>query len=157
MFKKIKAHLRNHRGDANVSKVTIIAIAFVVGAILLTLTTSAFRNPINRWFANVSTQWFSNENGEYALNDPFMTMTRAANGSYEGAVYIARYPDGHYWVLEKPNELPIGEVPERTYYITRYDPSGKVQTTNSVIGTSSISADGKTITWGGFIFEAELP
>ena len=157
MLKKIRAHLCNHRGDANVSKVTIIAIVFVVGAILLILTTSAFRSPINRWFTSVSTQWFSNENGEYALNDPFMTMSRAENGSYEGAVYIARYPDGHYWVLEKPNELPIGTVPERTYYITRYDPSGTVQTTNSVIGNSSISADGKTITWGGFIFEAELP
>lgn len=65
MVTSTKQHLSNNKGDANVSKMTLIAIVFVVGAILLVLTTSAFRNPINRWFEKVTTGWFANENGMF--------------------------------------------------------------------------------------------
>ena len=55
--------MRNNKGDANVSKMTMIAIVFVVGAILLVLVTSAFRSPINNWFNKVTNGWFADENG----------------------------------------------------------------------------------------------
>ena len=89
MITSTKQHLSNNKGDANVSKMTLIAVAFVVGAILLVLTTSAFKNPINRWLAKVSNDWFAEENGEFNLMlDPLAAYEKRENGTYKGLQYI---------------------------------------------------------------------
>ena len=67
MLQKLRKHIANHQGDANVSRMTMIAIVFVVGALLLVMTTSAFRNPVNRWFKTVTNDWFDGENGMFDL------------------------------------------------------------------------------------------
>ena len=85
MLKYIRKHLQSNRGDANVSKMTIIAIVFVVGAILLIMTTSAFRNPINRWFGKVTAGWFADENGEFAYS-PFEQKTYYGDINMDGIV-----------------------------------------------------------------------
>lgn len=100
---KLQQHLRNNKGDANVSKMTIIAIAFVVGAILLVLTTSAFRNPINRWFDKVQASWFADENGMYEADNKFLFAERLENGTIKGATYIYYWEDGQcYSKLTSP-------------------------------------------------------
>ena len=67
MFKTLRAHLADNRGDENISKMIWVAIAFVVGAILLVMVTSAFQGPIHDWYTGVIKSWFdpSAENGAY--------------------------------------------------------------------------------------------
>ena len=67
-MQKLIKHMRNNRGDANVSKMTLIALVFVVGAICLILVTSAFRSPINNWFRQVTAGWFADNNGKFVSN-----------------------------------------------------------------------------------------
>lgn len=66
MFSKIKAHLRSNSGDTNISKMIMVAIVFVVGAILLVLLTSAFQGPIKGWYDHVIDEWFNHENGQFS-------------------------------------------------------------------------------------------
>lgn len=65
MFKTLRAHLADNRGDENISKMIWVAIAFVVGAILLIMVTSAFQGPIHDWYENTIKSWFTDENGAY--------------------------------------------------------------------------------------------
>ena len=67
MFKTIRAHLADNRGDENISKMIWVAIVFVVGAILLLLITSAFNGPIKTWYNNVINGWFKSGNGGFAI------------------------------------------------------------------------------------------
>lgn len=67
-MQKLIKHMRNNRGDANVSKMVLIALVFVVGAILLVMITSAFRGPINRWLSTVTNDWFADDNGKFVSN-----------------------------------------------------------------------------------------
>ena len=71
MFKTIRAHLADNRGDENISKMIWVAIVFVVGAILLVMVTSAFRGPIKRWYEKVVTDWFdtNGNNGGYSYDN----------------------------------------------------------------------------------------
>lgn len=66
MFNEIKAHLRSNSGDTNISKMIMVAIVFVVGAILLVLLTSAFQGPIKGWYDHVIDEWFNHENGQFS-------------------------------------------------------------------------------------------
>lgn len=158
MLKSIKSHLKGNRGDANVSKMTIIAIAFVVGAILLVLTTSAFRNPINRWFSNVTGGWFANENGGFAYNDPFLTAERLENGTFKGAEYRLYDEDGSYMKLEWVSGLTNGRNHSG---FTAYNADGSemhpgmdpINGYHDVL----ISEDGKTINVSGMEFTAYFP
>ncbi len=93
MFTDLRRHLRDNKGDANVSKTTMIAIVFVVGAILLVMTTSAFRNPINRWFSTVTKDWFADSNGMYEADNKYLFAPRRENGTIEGATYIVYLED----------------------------------------------------------------
>ena len=65
MFKTLRAHLDDNRGDENISKMIWVAIAFVVGAILLIMVTSAFQGPIHNWYQNTINSWFDDANGAY--------------------------------------------------------------------------------------------
>ena len=66
MFKAMRAHLSDNRGDENISKMIWVAIVFVVGAILLVLVTSAFQNPIKTWFETTVKAWFNKDTtGKY--------------------------------------------------------------------------------------------
>ena len=96
MFRKIVNHFKNNKGDANVSKATMIAIVFVVGAILLVLTTSAFRNPVNRWFDKVNNDWFSYDNGKFGMNTK---STLDLLGVKSGTKYAGYNDDGDYYEL----------------------------------------------------------
>lgn len=70
-MKRFLLHMRNNAGDTNVSKMIMVAIVFVVGAILLVMVTSAFRGPIDRWFETVVVDWFDNNgnNGGYSYDN----------------------------------------------------------------------------------------
>ena len=65
MFKTLRAHLADNRGDENISKMIWVAIVFVVGAILLVIVTSAFKGPIKDWYQRTINSWFNNENGGF--------------------------------------------------------------------------------------------
>lgn len=67
MFKTIRAHLADNRGDENISKMIWVAIVFVVGAILLLLITTAFKGPISNWYNNVINEWFNCANGGFEV------------------------------------------------------------------------------------------
>lgn len=56
----VRAHLADNRGDENVSKMIWIAIAFIVGAILLAIVTAAFNGKIKTWFNGLIDAWFGN-------------------------------------------------------------------------------------------------
>ena len=156
MLMRIKNHFKNHSGDANVSRMTLIAIVFVVGAILLVLTTSAFRNPINRWFETVTKDWFADDNGMYEADNPFLYLEKNENGTYKGLNYRLDVGNGDYWYIDDPDALINGQS------------SANVHLTMELLGnpvfgyapfdaTVEISADGKTITMGDWVFEAYLP
>ncbi len=68
MFKTLRAHLADNRGDENISKMIWVAIVFVVGAILLVMVTSAFQGPIKTWYDNVINDWFKSDTGAYDEN-----------------------------------------------------------------------------------------
>lgn len=154
MLTRIKNHFKNHSGDANVSRMTLIAIVFVVGAILLVLTTSAFRSPINHWFETVTKDWFANENGMFEADNQWLFAERNENGTYKGAVYIA-------------NDAPIViDCPEDVRNGTDNGPYGVSVYTNfndvACIGWMNpdfnvvISDDGRTITIDDEVFTAYM-
>ena len=152
MFK----HIRDNKGDANVSKITMVAIVFVVGAILLVLTTSAFRNPINRWFEKVTTGWFASENGMYEADNPFLGYEKNANGTYKGVEYRWTNPDGSYAVVQDVDNAELGG--EGMFVIKFYNAQGyhtmlEVYEAN----TSSVSIDGKTLYLDNEEFYATQP
>lgn len=66
MFNQIKEHLSSNSGDTNISKMIMVAIVFVVGAILLVLLTSAFQGPIKGWYDHVVDEWFNHKNGQFS-------------------------------------------------------------------------------------------
>lgn len=155
MFTWLKRHLRDNRGDANVSRMTMIAIVFVVGAILLVMTTSAFRNPINRWFNKVQASWFGGDNGYYALNDPYILYEKNANGSIKGLNYRLTYSDGSYVEISAKDmaNFPNGTVSYSTggYYGGENEEILKAgwATCGTCFDMSdmTLSADGKTFAW----------
>ena len=118
MFKRLFKHMRSNSGDSNVSKMTIIAIAFVVGAILLVLTTSAFRNPINRWFDKVTNGWFAEENGMYEADNRFLFAERLENGTIKDATYIYYLDDAKtkWCVLPYVDDVVDGQNVEGLYF-----------------------------------------
>lgn len=157
MLQKLRKHITNHQGDANVSRMTMIAIVFVVGAILLVMTTSAFRNPINRWFSKVSNDWFASENGEFNLMiDPFSGYERNANGTIKGVKYICYFSDGSYEILTGVEGAKNGIVPDYTFWGSNYDASGSFFSDLSYYsGSCAISDDGTVITFNGQEYVAQ--
>ena len=144
----LKKHLQSNKGDANVSKMTLIAVVFVVGAILLVLTTSAFRNPINRWFAKVSNDWFASENGEFNLMDSqFAMYERNENGTIKGVKYICTDGDRRY-VLIGAESLKNGEFSAWRWNVCDANGNPVDEWHWDTSGTPTISDDGSTITWG---------
>lgn len=151
----IKQHVRDNKGDANVSKMTMIAIVFVVGAILLVLTTSAFRNPINRWFEKVTTGWFASENGMYEADNPFLGYERNANGTYKGVVYRAYLSDGTYYQIDDPAAYHNGDNGEDYVTMYRFDANGNfLEERINTDGWIEISDDGRTI-YSGYKTKAD--
>ena len=155
MLQAIRKHMRSNAGDAHVSKMTIIAIVFVVGAILLVLTTSAFRSPVNNWFSKVTAGWFADDNGMYEADNPLIAYPKNANGTYQNAQYISRNGGG-YWVLECASELVMGGN-VKGYYFVRYNNQGeRLGTSTFMTGTASLSPDGMVLTVANYTFEAEF-
>ena len=154
MFK----HLSDNKGDANVSKMTMIAIVFVVGAILLVLTTSAFKNPINRWFETVTKDWFAFENGMFEADNAFLGVERNANGTYKDVEYVYYRPDGSYSVLGGVERATNGSFGFDTFTHVSYDANGRVQYMQGMPGgTCAISQDGTSITIFGMEYVAQPP
>lgn len=96
MFKKLREHLTGNKGDANISKMTLIAIIFVVGAILLVMTTSAFRGPINRWFSTVTNDWFASENGMFDLGIKPVCYINNKEWKFEEGMTWAEWAQSEY-------------------------------------------------------------
>ncbi len=66
-MKLLKEHLSDNHADVNIAKMIWVAIAFVVGAIILIMVTSAFQTPIHDWFQHVVDSWFKPQNGEFSM------------------------------------------------------------------------------------------
>lgn len=157
MLKSLKQQLRDNKGDANVSKMTLIAIVFVVGAILLVMMTSAFRGPIKDWWQSRAADWFKAENGAFAYEvDPFDAYERNANGTFKGVRYRCHMEGNDYWYIEMPDSVQNGQ--DASEVVVRQQIFG-----NNLLGwgpnntTVEISPDGKTITMGMFVYEAYIP
>lgn len=156
-MKTLYKHLKSNRGDVNVSKATLVAIVFVVGAILLVMTTSAFRGPITAWIQTRVNDWFKAENGafEYKI-DPFEAYERNENGTYKGLYYRCHMEGDDYWYVSFPesvrNNQDAADVALKMVVcgnpILGYGPNNE---------TVEISPDGKTITMGMLVFEAYIP
>lgn len=151
-----KQHLRDNKGDANVSKMTLIAVVFVVGAILLVLTTSAFRNPINRWFSTVTKDWFADSNGMFEADNRYMFAEREFNGTLKGAVYVLADDNGvTFMVLSIPQDLQNGVPNENIQTFTNFNGNGGL---GSYVHPQDvvISEDGRTITVGTDVYTGYL-
>ena len=149
MLQKLRKHIANHQGDANVSRMTMIAIVFVVGAILLVMTTSAFRNPINRWFKTVSNDWFDGANGEYNLSSQLYMYDRNENGTYQGVQYVHYFENGQYEILKHVENATNGTMADwGTLMIDWYNADGQFVASfgSNPGGNCSISEDGTRIT-----------
>lgn len=82
MFKTIRAHLADNRGDENISKMIWVAIVFVVGAIMLLMVTNAFKGPIKSWFDGVINGWFNKNTGDMPqVNDNAFDISNGASGT----------------------------------------------------------------------------
>lgn len=157
MLKYLKQHLRDNKGDANVSKMTLIAIVFVVGAILLIMMTSAFRGPIKDWWQSRAADWFKSENGAFAYEiDPFEAYERNENGTYKGLRYRCHMQGDDYWYIAFPASLQHGQ--------NAADVDLEMEIFGNLIlgyagyeDTVYISEDGKTITIGEEVYEAYIP
>lgn len=146
MFKKISKHLRSNKGDANVSKMTMIAIVFVVGAILLVMTTSAFRGPINRWFDKVQASWFADENGMFEADNKFLGYKKNTNGTYKNVEYRCYHADGSFSRLWAPENIQNGEFNDWEIGFDDCRPDGVCIGGGEYVGSDAyISEDGTTI------------
>ena len=153
----LKQHMRSNKGDANVSKMTIIAIVFVVGAILLVLTTSAFRNPINRWFDKVTAGWFQDDNGMFEADNQWLLEERHENGTYKNAVYIIEDAADNFWILLDGTEaICNGSTQTDDIYTYNYFGGHGIGSFDKY-SECTISADGRTIIIEGVAFHAYLP
>lgn len=155
--KTIIEHLCDNRGDENISKMTWVAIIFVVGAILLLLTTTAFKEPIKNWYDDTVVEWFSAEHGQYSY-DEWSTYEKNENGTYKGMQYVLYFPSGGYQVMMYPSEAVHNGNADECYMMT-YDANGNWDGCywNYMSGTIQISNDGKTITIDGDEYHAQLP
>ena len=156
--KTIIEHLCDNRGDENISKMTWVAIIFVVGAILLLLTTTAFKGPIQNWYKDTVAEWFSSENGQYSY-DEWALYEKNENGTYKDVEYIGYHPDGSYWVLKTDvSKLVDGSTSEDCgYYEYNADGTSTGRMPIYFDADIEISPDGKTITVDGDIYHAQRP
>lgn len=153
--------MHDNSGDANISKMTLIAIVFVVGAILLLLITSAFNGPITTWFNEVITSWFDSANGDYVLQDPLLFYEKNANGTYQGLRYIRQNADGTYEVLQATESMENGKI--ESYSVSHYFADGTLKEDKTYIypyhakASLQISEDGQAITINGHPYVVEVP
>ena len=160
MLQKLRKHITNHQGDANVSKITLVAIVFVVGALLLVMITSAFRNPVNRWFDKVQASWFADRNGMFEADNPMVGYQRNANGTYQGLYYY--YYDAttqQYYVLT-PTEAAKGEN-NGSIAIKYYSADGTYLYTGGKTSPAGapiyVSEDGLSLSNFGKTYQVYLP
>lgn len=157
MFNIIKNHLLSNSGDESTSKVIWVAIVFVIGAILLLLVTTAFKEPIQNWYETTVIEWFNGENGQYSY-DQWSVYEKNENGTYKGLQYIMYAENGGYQILLFPEDVQhngsAGDC-----YMQKYDANGNWDNAewNYLGGTVVISNDGKTITVDDDVYHAQLP
>lgn len=157
MINAIKQHLLDNNGDENTSKMIWIAIVFVVGAILLLLITTAFKEPIQEWYDNVVAEWFTEDNGQYSY-DEWTKYERNENGTYKDLKYVFYKDDGSYFVLESNYVKEFDDSKNfNTCFIRDYDANGKSGFGVHARGATSISPDGKSIVFDGDVYYAQLP
>ena len=161
MLQAIRKHMRSNAGDSHVSKMTIIAIVFVVGAILLVLTTSAFRSPVNNWFSKVTAGWFADNNGMYEADNPLIYFVKNENGTYQGVTYYKWDKAAQmYFVIKNPEALQNGAASERIP-VDYYDADGSYQGSgtiyNSINPNIYIHDDGIEIDVFNSRYQAYIP
>lgn len=150
----ITQHLLNNNGDESTSKMMWVAIAFVIGAILLLLTTTAFQEPVQTWYNNVIAEWFADGNGEYT-HDKWGMYTKNANGTYKDLQYVMKAEDGTYLVLIGQDSIVSGSLIPAQEYNADGSPNGMPTVIQS--RNVNISEDGKTIIVDRWTFSAQLP
>lgn len=64
--KTIKNHLKENSGDENISKMTWVAIIFLVGTTLFLFITAAFKGSVQNWYNDSVVVWFSGERGHHS-------------------------------------------------------------------------------------------
>ena len=152
----IKRHLSNNNGDENVSKMTLVAIVFVVGAILLLLITTAFKEPIQNWYNNTIDEWFNEENGQYSY-DKLSMYDKNDNGTYKGLDYVLYLDDGRYVVICNPGSLSNTSEQTNVAAVV-YTPEGKPEYNPIIfVDEIKISNDGRSITMDDQVYHAQLP
>ena len=159
MINLLKQHLKENSGDENISKMTWVAIVFVIGAILLLLTATAFKGPIQEWYNGVVSEWFAQENGEYSF-DNYSMYEKNENGTYKGLHYVSYNEDGSIYVINANNVSEFNEDSiENHCIITHYNSNGNliefpVHAFHVIV---SISPDGKSMMVDGNEYIAQLP
>lgn len=81
-MKTIIAHLFDNTAEESVAKMIWIAVAFVVGAVLIALLVLAFKGPITNWFTGDVDSWF----GDSGLGLPGDSVIGG------GSIIPTRYP-----------------------------------------------------------------
>ena len=156
MFERLKKHLQENNGDENVSKMTLVAIVFVVGAILLLLVTTAFKGPIKEWYDNTVAEWFAEDNGTYSY-DEWAMYEKNDNGTYKGLDYVLYLDDGRYVVICNPGSLSNTSEQTNVAAVV-YTPEGKPEYNPIIfVDEIKISNDGRTIRVDGQDYHAQLP
>lgn len=122
-LQELKRHLSDNHGEENTSKMAWVAIVFVVGAILLLLTTTAFKQPIQDWYNNVIAEWFHDENGQYSY-DKWAQFEKYSNGLYKGLEYVCYESDGGYVVVHADMESMKNEANNGDFSLGYYTASG---------------------------------
>lgn len=156
IIKNLKQHLLDNRGDENTSKMIWVAIVFVVGAILLLLITTAFKEPIQNWYENTIAEWFAEKNGQYC-SDEFAAYEKNANGTYKDLEYILHLDDGRYVVVQDVEYL-TNTTNDMFVDVIEYSTDGIASPRSVVLSCGvSISNDGSYVVVDNERYYAQLP
>jgi hypothetical protein len=156
MINLIRQHLTDNRGDENTSKMIWVAIVFVVGAILLLLITTAFKEPIKNWYDDTIAEWFDDKNGQYCT-DALAVYEKNDNGTYKDFEYILHLDDGRYVVVQGVEYLTNTSDP-MFIDVVEYSADGVASPMSVVVSFgTSISDDGSYVVVGDEKYYAQLP
>lgn len=156
MISLIKSHLCDNDGLVATPNMILIAIAFVIGSIVLVTTTAAFKEPIQQWYETTVVEWFAGENGQYSY-DEWAAYEKNENGTYKGLDYVLYLSNGKYVVLRSPETL-YNTTDFTEVFATEYNADGSIETFPCYfVEEIKISNDGRTIRVDGQNYHAQLP
>lgn len=156
MISLIKSHLCDNDGLVATPNMILIAIAFVIGSIVLVTTTAAFKEPIQQWYETTVVEWFAGENGQYSY-DEWAAYEKNENGTYKGLNYVLQFDNGKYVVIDSPGDL-YNTSDLTDVFVTEYNADGKaIRYPCYFVDKIKISSDGRSITLDDQVYHAQLP